>query len=307
MTRSTATDVAFLGAGDDVFVWDPGDGSDIVEGQDGIDTMLFNGSAGDETFAVSANGGRTIFTRNLGNIVMDLNDVERITLNALGGVDNVTVGDLSGTDVTDVAINLAATGGGGDGAVDTVTINATNGDDIVLVAGNNGGVSVLGLSAAVTIFGFEQQDRLVVNGLAGDDVVDASGLVAAILLTGNGGDGNDVLIGGNGPDTLNGGAGDDVLLGGPGIDVLDGGTGSNVVIQGSTRPLGIYDCRLQSNGAGDTAQCLHRKVASLGSFGAQLVGDPAPLGSGSVSIVLGKGGRDEGGDDGVLPLSPIGH
>ena len=89
-------DVAFLGAGDDVFQWDPGDGSDIVEGQDGTDTLLFNGSAGDEIFAASANGGRVLFTRNLGNIVMDLNDVERIDVNALGGTDTITVNDLSG-------------------------------------------------------------------------------------------------------------------------------------------------------------------------------------------------------------------
>jgi Ca2+-binding RTX toxin-like protein len=225
-------DVAFLGAGDDVFVWDPGDGSDLVEGQDGSDTMLFNGSAGDENFTVSANGGRAIFTRNLGNIVMDLNDVERITLNALGGVDNVTVGDLSGTDVTDVAINLAAPGGGGDGAVDTVTIDATNGDDLAIVAGANGVLTVTGLSATVTISGFEATDRLVINGLGGDDVIEASALAAAILLTGNGGDGDDILIGGLGNDTLNGNAGDDVLIGGPGLDVLDGGTGSNTVIQG---------------------------------------------------------------------------
>ena len=225
-------DVALLGAGNDTFQWDPGDGSDIVEGQDGVDTMLFNGSAGDENFAVSANGGRAIFTRNLGNIVMDLNDVERITLNALGGVDNITVNDLSGTDVTDVAINLAAPGGGGDGAVDTVTIDATNGDDLAIVAGANGVLTVTGLSATVTITGFEATDRLVINGLGGDDVIEASALAAAILLTGNGGDGDDILVGGLGNDTLNGNAGDDVLIGGPGLDVLDGGTGSNTVIQG---------------------------------------------------------------------------
>src|SRR5688500_10048601 len=67
-------DVAILGAGDDTFQWDPGDGSDIVEGQDNTDTMLFNGSAGNEIFAASANGGRVLFTRNLGNIVMDVKD-----------------------------------------------------------------------------------------------------------------------------------------------------------------------------------------------------------------------------------------
>ena len=33
-----------LGAGDDVFQWDPGDGSDTVEGQSGSDTMVFNGA-----------------------------------------------------------------------------------------------------------------------------------------------------------------------------------------------------------------------------------------------------------------------
>ena len=58
-------DVAFLGAGDDMFQWDPGDGSDVVEGQDGTDTMLFNGSAANEIFDLSANGGRARFTRNL--------------------------------------------------------------------------------------------------------------------------------------------------------------------------------------------------------------------------------------------------
>ena len=90
-----------------MFQWDPGDGSDTVEGQDGTDTMLFNGSAANEIFAASANGGRVLFTRNLGNIVMDLNDVETITVNALGGADTFTVNDLSGTDVTQVNVNLA--------------------------------------------------------------------------------------------------------------------------------------------------------------------------------------------------------
>ena len=74
-------------------------------------------------------------------------------------------------------------------------------------------------------------DRVTVNALAGDDVVDASGLAASsALLTVDGGDGDDVLIGGNGADTLLGGAGDDVIIGGPGADTLDGGTGDNVVI-----------------------------------------------------------------------------
>src|SRR5262249_51844921 len=92
-------DTAIMGAGADTFQWDPGDGSDIVEGGDGADIMLFNGSAINEKFEASANGQRVRFTRDIGNIVMDLNDVERIDLNTLGGTDQTTVNDLSGTDL----------------------------------------------------------------------------------------------------------------------------------------------------------------------------------------------------------------
>ena len=69
----------------------------------------------------------------------------------------------------------------------------------------------------------------MINGLGGDDVIEASGL-SGMLLFANGGDGADVLIGSSGNDFLSGGAGDDVLIGGP-ASTLDGGTGDNVVIQ----------------------------------------------------------------------------
>jgi Ca2+-binding RTX toxin-like protein len=91
---------------------------------------------------------------------------------------------------------------------------------------------VFGLATQVDIFNFEAaNDRIVINGLAGDDVIEASGLaLGAIQLTADGGDGDDVIIGGAGNDTLLGGAGDDVLIGGPGIDILDGGLGDNILI-----------------------------------------------------------------------------
>jgi Ca2+-binding RTX toxin-like protein len=162
---------------------------------------------------------------------MDLNDVESIVAKAFGGTDNVVVDDLSGTDLADVQAELAAPGGGDDGAADTVVANATNGDDVVSVVGD---LQVSGLAAQVTLAGaVAGSDRLIVNGLAGDDVLDASSLPAnTAQLTLDGGDGDDVLLGGAGNDVLLGGAGDDVLLGGPGNDTLDGGPGDNVVIQG---------------------------------------------------------------------------
>ena len=75
-------------------------------------------------------------------------------------------------------------------------------------------------------------DRLTVNGLTGDDVIDASsGAANSVPLTLDGGDGDDILLGGAGDDTLLGRAGDDVLIGGPGQDILDGSPGDDVILQ----------------------------------------------------------------------------
>ena len=226
-------DVAILGAGDDRFTWDPGDGSDVVEGQAGRDAMTFNGSNAAEQFEVSANAGRVRFFRNVGNITMDLNGVEEIDTNALGGADQLSVGKLAGTGLTVVKTDLAASGGGDDRSPDQVNVIGTNGADAIAAAGSAGTVSVTGLATRVEITHAQaSQDQLAISALDGDDVVDASGLAAdAIQLHADGGDGNDVLTGGDGADTLLGGAGDDVLRGGPGLDTLDGGTGSNIVIQ----------------------------------------------------------------------------
>ena len=42
---------------------------------------------------------------------MDLNGVEGINLNALGGADTVTVNDLTGTDLTRLNLDLAGAAG----------------------------------------------------------------------------------------------------------------------------------------------------------------------------------------------------
>jgi len=220
-----------LGDGDDTFVWNPGEGNDTVDGQAGADTLQFNGANISEKIDISANGGHATLTRDIANISMDLDNVETINFRALGGVDNVSVNDLSRTDVKNVNIDLAAApAGGGDGSEDTIVINATSGNDVITVADNNGVVTISGLAAQVTISGFEATDHIVVNGLGGNDVITASGLGTAMQFTANGGDGADVLVGSAGNDILSGGAGDDVLIGNGGTDVLDAGSGNNVVI-----------------------------------------------------------------------------
>jgi Ca2+-binding RTX toxin-like protein len=176
-----------------------------------------------------------LFFRDIASVTMDLNGVEGVNFTARGGADTIRVHDLSGTDLVEINTDLAGVPGSGtgDAAADNVIVDGTSGDDVVPIAGDASGVAVMGLAARVNITGAEAaNDRLTVNVLAGDDVIEASGVAAgAIALMLNGGDDDDILIGGDGNDTINGGAGDDVLIGGPGSDVLDGGPDDNIVIQ----------------------------------------------------------------------------
>ena len=195
-------DFASLGDGNDTFVWDNGDGSDSVEGEAGQDTLVFNGATLAETFDLSANGLRARLTRDLGNITMDLVGIEQVDTNSLTGPDTFTVDDLTGTDVTGVDVNLAATPkGSGDGAPDQVIVNATEAADTVKLTGAQpDGVTVSGLQTVVRVLGTDgPADALTLNALGGNDTVDATGLATGVIaLTVNGGAGTDVLSGGAG-------------------------------------------------------------------------------------------------------------
>jgi Ca2+-binding RTX toxin-like protein len=214
-------DTGLLGVGDDSFVWDPGDGSDKVEGEAGTDTMIFNGAGVAEDFDVSTNGNRLRFFRNVANITMDVDDTERVDLRALGGIDSTVVNDLSTTDVKNIALDLAS-----DGAVDTTTINGTAGNDTIAMAPNAGAVDVTGLAAAVKIERSEAaNDVLNVNGLDGNDTISGAVGLAALIKLG--------IEGGAGKDTINGGDGAETLLGGDGDDAIDGNGGADVGLLGA--------------------------------------------------------------------------
>jgi Ca2+-binding RTX toxin-like protein len=220
-------DRALLGAGDDTFVWDPGDGSDVVEGEAGADTMRFNGANIAEQVDLSANGNRLRFLRTQANITMDTAGVERVDFNALGGADTVIVGDLTGTDVGTVNLDLASTLGGaqGDGQADHVVVEGTNGGDRIRVNADASGVVVGGLRAMVAIRHQEAADAVAVDGVEGNDDIAAALLPAqAIALT---------LAGGPGDDELFGGLGDDRLIGGDGNDTLDGSKGNDLARMGA--------------------------------------------------------------------------
>jgi Ca2+-binding RTX toxin-like protein len=231
-------DTGLLGAGDDSFRWDPGDGSDVVEGQDGADgadTLLFNGAGVAESFDVSANGERVKFFRDVANITMDLNDIEFIDVQALGGADSAVLNDLSGTRLKSVALDLeAAIGSGtGDGAADSVTVNGTNDPDDIQITADGSAVDVFGAQPNLRIDHSEAaNDKLTVNGLGGADTITAGpGLAALIQLVINGGTDVDVLTGGDGDDRIAGQQQNDQMFGGAGDDTLvwDPGDGNDLI------------------------------------------------------------------------------
>jgi Ca2+-binding RTX toxin-like protein len=220
-------DVAFLGAGDDTFGWDPGEGSDVVEGQAGEDELAFRGSAGAEEFDLSANGTRARLFRDVGSITMDLAEVETVTTNALGGADTMTVGPIEGTGVSQVETDFAGALGGtsGDGAADRLILTGTAGEDFVEIFGDSPGTAVIGLPAFARSRHTDGQDALEIRSGDEDDRVSASTLPAtAPRLTVDSGSGND---------TVQTGAGNDVVRGGDGTDFVDPNRGDDTAFLGA--------------------------------------------------------------------------
>jgi Ca2+-binding RTX toxin-like protein len=228
-------DIADLGAGDDTFGWDPGEGSDVVNGQDGLDGLLFNGAAAAEMIEISpkpTDPARVLFHRDVANITMDLGGIERTDFNALGGVDMIIVQDLTGTDLRQVDIDLAGTLGGSaaDGTFDRVMVYGTAGGDAALVTPTGAAVDLTGLHTTVHTANPDPTDVLWVDGGEGDDALSANGALLPLTLTLEGEDGDDTLVGSAGTDTLLGGEGDDLLVGKGGGDTLDGGPGNNIIV-----------------------------------------------------------------------------
>src|SRR5262245_1926992 len=165
-------------------IWNPGDGSDTIEGGPGTDTLLFNGSNASESFALGANGTRVALLRDVGGVTMDVGGVETITLATLDGPNNVTVDDLTGVaDLTTVTVLLGNSG-------DTVDAAAQADPAIGLtIQGGFGADRITGGAGADIIFGGR-----------GDAVLAGSG--ENDTFTWNPGDGSDTIEGGAGLDTL---------------------------------------------------------------------------------------------------------
>ncbi|HLX71963.1 MAG TPA: hypothetical protein VKV04_20295, partial [Verrucomicrobiae bacterium] len=161
-------DSIFLGNGSNVVVWNPGDASDTIIGQGTNNTLLFNGANVSEKIELFANGTGSLLTRDVANIVMNMQGVQTVDINALGGADTLTIDPLNGTGVAQVNIDLSSPPGSGtgDGAADSVVINGTAAADTFNIAANGSAVEVSGLGTLVHVTGGElANDRIAVNGV----------------------------------------------------------------------------------------------------------------------------------------------
>jgi Ca2+-binding RTX toxin-like protein len=174
------TDTEFLGRGDDVARWVPGEGCDIIDGGTGHDTLHFTGSSSNESFALEPDGARTVLTRDVGLIRMNLAGVERLELATRAGVDKVLVSHLPSTDLEQAAVDLSIAGDG-DAQPDSVVVEGTDGADGVGLTADGGAVTVRGLQMSTRITGSEPTDQLVVSTGDGDDFVDIGDAVQTLI------------------------------------------------------------------------------------------------------------------------------
>src|SRR6266545_965910 len=100
-------DVAFVGAGDDTFVWDPGDGSKVnidlagalggATGDGKADRVIVNATNGNDTIDVSGDAG-TVKVSGLAAAIQILHSQvadDRLEINTLAGTDTVTSAGLA--------------------------------------------------------------------------------------------------------------------------------------------------------------------------------------------------------------------
>jgi hypothetical protein len=298
-------DLALMGAGSDTFEWDPGDGNDTVEGQGGHDTMLFNGSNDAENFDLSDSGTgspfhRVRFTRDVGTVIMDLNEVETINLNPFGGADTVTVNDQTATDIFSVNVDLSGSAGTGDGQADAVVINGTNGDDdsgLIQSFGTRITANV-SLFPLVNITGEEAaNDTLTVNALGGNDTLDASFLQAGLIkLTVNGGAGNDTITTGEDNTLIDGGPQTDTINANGNVTVLpsSGDDAVNVNIDG----IGVANVTFPATQRIGQLNINSGGVATLASGGAKVLTITG-------LVVAGSGRLDLTDNDLILDYSTL--
>ncbi len=282
-TGGDGNDTLLLGDGNDIAIWNPGDDNDVVEGQGGTDTLIFHGSNASETISIAPNGARALLSRDVAAVMQDLNDVEQIEYDALGGVDSLTVNALTGTDVTRVVFRLASTlgGGAGDGAVDTLRLVGSTANDSISADFAGGAITAVHGATTVSVTTVEPaNDNLVIEGADGGDTlvvgVALASRVAALSVDG-----------GAGVDTVN-------VLGTTVADTIMANAATPFVTVGGVSLIdtltAVEKLTLLGQGGSDTLGATGAPTFDLTLIGG--AGNDTLIGSGAADVLTGGADND---------------
>jgi len=262
----TGSDALFGGRGNDAYIYNLGDGEDVIYDafhdyednrnatvNSGYDEIAFGEGISTDNILLSAQGndlvisfldstGDALTIRNFANTANQIEtfafsngtiwDVRTILSNTM-----VVEGDASTAWVADYlagsySSNLVASDGNDIlvGTVDADELSGGNGNDIMW--GHEGDDTFIGDDGDDVLIGGIGNDML--DGCLGDDViVGEAGNDNLWGRTGNdilyGGDGDDTLYGQNDNDVLDGGSGADLIYSGLGADYANGGAGNDEI------------------------------------------------------------------------------
>lgn len=253
ITGGGGPDTIFGGSKDDLVVWDTFDGSDVVDGGPGTDTLVFRSGSDDgtadgndhDTITIQANGAGFTLARDMGNVAMDVEATEVLQLHTFGGYDMVATTGLAGTlQIIDTTQ---------DGQPDTLTFDAdglcpSTAPGVIAVPdrepvqyANVATVSIVDDVCPVdTCNGIEATSGCTVNGVPNSRCVGTDGPDVI-----RGTSGADVIVGGGGQDRIYAGAGNDTACGDDGNDVVEGERGNDYLVGGAGAD------RMQGNAGGD--------------------------------------------------------
>ena len=216
VTGGRGADIADLGDGDDLFARDQQAGDDRVNGGAGVDITTMLTTDADEVVEVTASGPRVRVTSPSSGS-LDLDGLDRVRVQPLGGRDEVVVRDLAGTATTQVDVDLSVA----DLKLDTLTVVGSDGPDTLRASTTGTTHAVTGLGAAVHLVNPERGEKLAIQGRDGADQLLATALERDRLQPFlDGGLGKDTLGGSPGQDVVAGGQGDDFAFMGGGVDTF---------------------------------------------------------------------------------------
>ena len=313
---SQGADLLLGGGGKDSFSWKQGQGADVIEGQDGDDTLHVGGADAGDTIGIgTGQNGRLFVSDAVDQVFLDAGGIERLDIKGHAGVDNVFISSMAGGGVKSIDVDLGAA----DGQQDQIAVFGSDAAETLIVKTVKTDVSIDGLGAELRVHNFEGGglDLLRVAGGAGDDTLDASAFTGKGLVL-DAGAGADTLIGSAGGDTVTGGQGSDVArLGsgddsfvwnpGDGSDTVDGDAGDDSLVFSGANIGETIDVSANGARAGltrdiglvrmDLNNVEHLDIVARGGADTINVHDLAGTDVQRVDIDLGAAGLDDGAVD----------